>query len=150
MPQWRRICCPVDFSETAHVALHAAADLARRVGAEMTLLHVSEEPVGTAPEVIVSPPELFERIAAETERRLDGWRSEAEAIAGGPVRSVVVTGKAAAEIVRFAREGGFDLVVMGTHGRTAIRHLVLGSVTEKVVRQAECHVLVIRGPRSEK
>src|SRR5574342_178600 len=62
-------------------------------------------------------------------------------------RSLVVSGAAATEVVRVVREGGYDLVVMGTHGRRGIRHLVLGSVAERVVREAPCAVLVVR-PRS--
>ncbi len=146
MATWTKICCPIDFSETSRAALEEAAELARRYEAEMALLHVFEPPAATS-DLMVTPPEMFEQTAKELERKLELWRSEAERRGAKAVRSLVVTGAAATEVVRFAREGGYDLVVMGTHGRRGLRHLVLGSVAERVVREAPCAVLVVR-PRS--
>jgi universal stress protein A len=145
MSNWYKICCPVDFSETSRVALEESSDLARRCGAELTLVHVAEPAKGPG-EMGVSLPELSKGTAADLERKLAGWKAEAERISGGTVRSAVIAGAGAGEICRFAREGGFDLLVMGTHGRTGIRHLVLGSVAEKVIREAHCPVLVVRLP----
>ena len=139
MASWSKICCPVDFSETSRAALDEAVDLAAHFGAELALLHVFE----VAP-TMVSPPEVFERTVRELERKLELWRAEAERRGASRVRSTVANGVPAAEIVRFAREGGHDLVVMGTHGRRGLRHLVLGSVAERVVREAHCPVLVVR------
>ncbi len=144
MAAWTRICCAVDFSESSRFALLEAADLARRHEADLTLLHVFEPPAALAGDTLVAPPELFEASAVEMDRKLEGWRAEAERVAGRRVFSMVRTGNPASEIVHFARERFVDLVVMGTHGRTGIRHLVLGSVAERVVRQADCSVLVAR------
>ncbi len=80
----------------------------------------------------------------ELERKLAQWKAKAEDISGGTVSSQLIEGTAGKEIVRFAREGGLDLIVVGTHGRTGVRHLVLGSVAERVVREAHCPVLVAR------
>ena len=146
MATWTKICCPIDFSDTSRVALEEAAELARRYEAEIALLHVFEPPAATS-DLMVTPPEMFEQTAKDLERKLELWRAEAERRGAKAVRALVVTGAAATEVVRFAREGGYDLVVMGTHGRRGLRHLVLGSVAERVVREAPCAVLVVR-PRS--
>jgi nucleotide-binding universal stress UspA family protein len=146
MSNWYRVCCAVDFSETSRAALEEAADLARRAGAELTVIHVFEPPVG-ASGTVVPESALFEATRVELERKLELWRAEAEDLSGGAVRSRLVPGSAAQEVVRFAREGNFDLVVVGTHGRTGLRRLVLGSVAELVVREAGCPVLVVHPPK---
>ncbi len=143
MASWTKICCPIDFSETSRAALEEASELAQRYQAELVLLHVFEPPVATA-DLMVAPPEMFEQTAKDLERKLEVWKGEAERRGARAVRALVVTGAAATETVRFAREGGYDLVVMGTHGRRGLRHLVLGSVAERVVREAPCAVLVVR------
>ena len=143
MASWTKICCPIDFSETSRVALEEASELARRYQGELALLHVFEPPVATS-DLMVAPPGMFEQTAKDLERKLELWKGEAEQRGAKAVRALVVTGAAATETVRFAREGGYDLVVMGTHGRRGLRHLVLGSVAERVVREAPCAVLVVR------
>ena len=143
MASWTKICCPIDFSETSRVALEEASELARRYQGELALLHVFEPPVATS-DLMVAPPGMFEQTAKDLERKLELWKGEAEQRGARVVRALVVTGAAATETVRFAREGGYDLVVMGTHGRRGLRHLVLGSVAERVVREAPCAVLVVR------
>ena len=145
MSGWKRICCPVDFSETSRVALETSAGLAKREGAELALVYVLEMPAAVA-EFPMLPAEFLEQTTREVEKKLERWRSEAEGLRGGPVRAEVVSGSPAGEIVRHARAGGFDLLVVGTHGRTGIRHLVLGSVAERVIREAHCAVLVVRRP----
>ncbi|HEY6106644.1 MAG TPA: universal stress protein [Anaeromyxobacteraceae bacterium] len=143
MASWTKICCPIDFSETSRAALDEASDLAQRYQADLALVHVFEPAVATA-DLMIAPPEMFEQTAKELERKLEVWKGEAERRGARSVRASVVTGVAATETVRFAREGGYDLVVMGTHGRRGLRHLVLGSVAERVVREAPCAVLVVR------
>lgn len=146
MASWTSICCPIDFSETSRVALEQAAELSRRYQAKLSLLHVFEPPGATA-ELMVSPPEFLDQTIKELERKLDLWKAEAERHGAAPVRALVATGSPATEIARFATTAGCDLVVMGTHGRRGLPHLVLGSVAERVVREAPCAVLVVR-PRS--
>ncbi len=141
MAEWKKICCAIDFSEPSRFAMKEAADLARRLQADLTLLHVYEARA-PSPEILLSK---FEQAAAEMESKMATWQGEAERIAGRPVRSMVLTGSAANEILRFVGEGSFDLVVTATHGHTGLKHLVLGSVAERVVRQAHCAVLVVRG-----
>ncbi len=141
MAAWNKICCAVDFSEPSRFAMLEAADLAKRFGANLALVHVYE-----APPTISSVPEVLEQAKREMDRKMESWRAEAERLAGRPVQAEVVAGEAAAEIVRFAKERFMELVVLATHGRTGVKHLVLGSVAEKVVRQADCEVLVVRRP----
>lgn len=150
MGEWKKICCAIDFSEPARFAMEEACALARRLQADLTLLHVNEAPLPASGEMVLSPPELFERAAKELERKMSGWRDEAERLASRPIRSVILAGNSAAdEIARFVREGRFDLLVMATKGRTGLKRLVLGSVAERVVREADCSVLVVRRPAAE-
>jgi nucleotide-binding universal stress UspA family protein len=144
MTAWRRICCPVDFSPASRVALEEAADLAWRFAAELTLLHVDDRagrPVGSE---TLLPPAALEPWTLELERQLAEWAGLAERIAVRPVRYALAAGPAAEEILRFVADGGFDVVVMGTHGRGEREHLEFGSVAEAVVRGAGCPVLVVR------
>jgi len=145
MIAWKRMCCAVDFSEPSRSALAAAADLARRLGAELTLLHVYEPPA-VANEALV---ERYGRAAIDLERQLGEWRAEGESRAGRPAHSTILIGKPAVEIERFAREGGFHLLVLGSHGRGGVERLVLGSLAERVLREAPCPVLVVRRPPAE-
>ena len=143
MAEWKRICCAVDFSEPSHLALQEAADLARRFDAELTLAHVYENPTAVASALDAPRLEHVERAGAELDGTLASWRSEAGR-ASRPAHSVMLSGETAPELLRFLREGSFDVLVVGTHGRTGIRHLVLGSVAERLVREAPCRVLVVR------
>jgi nucleotide-binding universal stress UspA family protein len=146
MAAWNRICCPVDFSPPSRVALEEGADLAWRFGAELVLLHVDDRPVRPVSSETLLPPAALEPWTLEPERRLAEWAGIAERIAIRPVRYALVPGHPAEEILRFAAEGGFDAVVMGTHGRGDLERLRFGSVAEAVVRGASCPVLVARRP----
>ena len=146
MVSWLRILCAVDFSRASGSTLEAAADQARRHGAELTLLHVREPPPAAAVKGFAPPPVPSAAEAVEVGRQLARWREEATRLAGREVRAELASGSPAAEIVRLARQGNHDLVVVGTHGRTGFRRLVLGSVAERVVREAPCPVLVVRPP----
>lgn len=139
---WKKLCCAVDLSEPSRAALEQSADLARQLGAELTLLHVYE-PHAPSPELLL---QRLEEASPDLERQLEGWRARAEAQAGRAVRVVLLTGNPAPEIVRFAAAGGFDLVVLATHGRTGLARVLMGSVAEHVVRHAHGPVLVVRRP----
>ncbi len=144
MTEWRRICCAVDFSDPSRFAMEEAADLARTFRAQLTLVHVEEPPPVMPVDMFIPAPATFETVSVDVARCMAAWREVAAARAGSPVRSSVRIGAPAEEILRFAREDAMDLVVLGTHGRTGLKHLVLGSVAERVVRQAPCPVLVVR------
>lgn len=146
MLEWKRICCATDFSEPSRLAMLKAAELARRLDADLELVHVHAPPPAAGADVIAVPEAVEAASLVELERSMTMWRDEAERLAGRRVRSTVLPGDAAGEIVRLARERPFDLVVVGTHGRKGLSRLVLGSVAAHVVRTASCAVLVVRRP----
>jgi nucleotide-binding universal stress UspA family protein len=142
------LLCPTDFSECADAAQAAAARLARRLGAELVLLHVAvEAPLyheGWKPAAQV-------RQVFETQRQWakDTLEERAKAIreTGVPARGVVVDGVAHRAIVAEAERMGAELIVMGTHGRGGLDRFLLGSVADRVIRLATCPVLTVREPR---
>ena len=140
MSEWSRICCALDFSDTSRLAMARAAEMARQCGAQLTHQPPSQPTV----DLLVPARALEELATVDLARDLAVWRTEAERIATTGVRTALVEGDPAAGILRYARDHGVDLLVLGTHGRTGLRRLVLGSVAERVVRQAPCPVMVVR------
>ena len=145
---WKRICCPIDFSDASRAAMEVAADLARRQGADLVLLHAYPIPGYTFPDgSVVASPKMMQELADQAERHLEEWRAAAEGLVGAPrVTTHKAVGEPAAEIVAYAKERRVDLVVVGTHGRTGLEHALMGSVAERVVRRAHCPVLTVRPP----
>ncbi len=146
-----RILVPIDFSAHADRALRYATTLADRFNATVEVLHVVEDPFVSgawAPEAVApNIPELLADLVAAARGKLDDLK--AAAIAKGvrlktTVLTTVVSGRPADTIADFARTERFDLIVMGTHGRTGLSHALLGSVAERVVRTAPCPVLTVR------
>jgi nucleotide-binding universal stress UspA family protein len=119
---WKRICCAVDYSPQSRAAMRVATDLARRLDAEVTLLHV-EDP-------------------AHPEDQMPQWKRDVEA-AGVRVKTALTSGDPKLAIAEWADGHGADLVVMGTFGKTGRAHALVGSVAENTVRNAKCPVLVI-------
>lgn len=144
MLAWRKIGCGTDFSEPSRLAMLKAAELARRLDAELELVHVYTPPAPTGPDMLVTPEGVGSMTFEELDSTMAKWRDEAERLVGRPVRSTVVPGDPASEIARYARERPFDAVVVGTHGRRGLQRLVIGSVAERVVREAPCTVVVVR------
>ena len=138
----RKILCPVDFSETAHVALFRAVELAGESGGKLTLLHVYQAP---STDGIVYAPQMLGEMQAAAERGLAEWAAQAQAL-GVTADTVVLMGVPWQETVNLAQSRGCDLIVVGTHGRTGLKRALIGSVAEKVVRHAPCAVLVVRWP----
>jgi len=138
-----RILVPVDFSNSSRIALQYAAAFAREFSAQLTLLHVTE----TTP-YERAMPEFRREIHDEAQARLRTLARE-QAEGGVTPQCVVRTGRPWQQIVREAGGGGADVVVVGTHGRTGLKHVFLGSVAEQVVRHAPCPVLVARETRYE-
>jgi nucleotide-binding universal stress UspA family protein len=148
----KNILLPTDFSEPSDVAVRYAKALAENFGSSLHVLHVLEEsnltwvasegftpPLGldVRGEVEKSARERLERALTDAERQK--YRA----------RLVFRVGNPFVEIVRYAREENVDLIVMGTHGRGLIAHMLLGSVAERVVRKAPCPVLTVRHPEHE-
>jgi universal stress protein A len=138
----KKILVPTDFSECAAAAVDYAKGLAEKVGGTLTLLH-TYLPMAMAGGDGTMLPDIDAELAQEAQTQMLALRAELEA-AGVLVEQRVVRGPSAETIAQVARAGGFDLIVMGTHGRTGLRHLLLGSVAERVVRLASCPVLTVR------
>ena len=138
-----RILVPVDFSNCSQIALQYAAAVAREFNAQLTLLHVTE----TTPYERAMPG--FRReIYEEAQARLKTLARD-QADCGVTPQCVVRTGRPWQQIVREAAASGADVVIVGTRGRTGLKHVFLGSVAERVVRHAPCPVLVARETQYE-
>jgi nucleotide-binding universal stress UspA family protein len=142
---WKRICCPIDFSGPSEEAVRVAADLSQRFDAELQLLHVFHVPTYSFLDASVSPTGgMIQRLLDRVDSMLAHWQQVAEQLHARKVVATKLEGIPHVEIVRFAHEAKCDLIVMGTHGHTGVKHALIGSVAEKVVRTAECPVLTIR------
>lgn len=154
--QLAHILAPVDQSEPARGAARSAAEMAVRFGAELHLLNVVTPQLIYAewPELVMPPEDLTEEMLEQCRRYLDGLEAELTALgASVTVHCEESAMRPFAAINQFARDLPADLIVVGSHGRTGLRHALLGSTAEKVVRKAHCPVLVIKseeaGPRLE-
>jgi nucleotide-binding universal stress UspA family protein len=147
MKPFNKILVPVDFSVHAAKAIAAAADLSRRYEAPLTLVHVYEPIAYALPEgyVLYTPTQLADMLT-EFGKRLAAAKRDAEAAGALQVGTEQLQGWPAIEIVDYATQKGFDLIVMGTHGRKGIKHALMGSVAERVVRTAPCPVLTLKAP----
>jgi nucleotide-binding universal stress UspA family protein len=141
-PPPRRILVPTDFSAAADAALDVARVIARRLAGSLHLLHVMSEPADASSEVYIGEsPELRQERIRDAVNRLNHRVSAADRTAGF-ADTEVVSGSPAASIADRARE--YDLIVMGTHGRQGLTHVLMGSVAERVVRHARCPVMTVR------
>ena len=146
----KKILVPTDFSECSEVATKYARALSQAFRAELHLIHVLENPYALLadPMSFAPPPNFYEDLEAQTRDRLKQICADWEP-PQPHVELVTSQGSAFVDIVRYAREHNIDLIVMGTHGRGAIAHMLMGSVAEKVVRKAPCPVLTVRHPQHE-
>ncbi len=150
----RKILVPVDFSELSPGVIQAGVDIARDRGASVTVLHVARESDylahygGEFHSANISVSKLRDDAWATLEARLKdlvrgvsaGTNIEVSLLWGSPVR----------DILGVAERGGYDLIVMATHGRRMLSRFFLGSVTEEVIRRAPCPVLAVRARIAEK
>jgi nucleotide-binding universal stress UspA family protein len=145
MKPFQAILVPVDFSPPSIEALHVAADLARRYSAQVTLVYVYE-PLGrfVPDSYLFWNAEQVSTLLTHMKEDLESQRQLFEGIGATQVRTLVLQGVPADEIVAHARSLGADLIVMGTHGRTGLLHALMGSVAERVLRTAPCAVLAVR------
>ena len=145
MSRIKRILVPTDFSPTAEIALQYAIDLAP-AGASIHVIHVVDVTglLASYPDgMYVDPAALRADLVAEAQTRLcDAVRKVPSEYA--TVSTEVFVGRPVGAIVEAAKMRKADLIVMGTHGRGALAHLVLGSVAERVLRTAQCPVLTVR------
>jgi nucleotide-binding universal stress UspA family protein len=149
MIEIRTILCPVDFSPGASAATEYAVSLAEKLGARVHLLHVYPLPMLAAPDGgLMVTPEMVTRMSTESERAISEVAARYEG-RGVEIETHVRDGAPYSEILRRAEQVGADLIVMGTHGRSGIAHLLLGSVAEKVVRSSLIPVLTVRSERPD-
>jgi len=146
---FQRVLVPVDFSECSRAALHKAAKLTRRTGGTIDVIHAWRLPAFVPPESVVGT------VGAAGEPLVDLMQANAEAAMRKLVESArsegieitdarILLGNPAAVIVEQAGSGGYDLIVLGTHGRSGLSHALIGSVAERVVRLSPVPVLTVR------
>ena len=142
-----KMLVPVDFSSGSDSSVAYATALAQTLRAVITLLHVYQRSDGMS-SIVPGADQVVddEHDRAFAQQWLEGLRAKSMRGRDVETRVVVVAGSPAEEIVAFARKSSFDMIVMGTHGRTGLRHALMGSVAEAVVRQAPCPVLTIHCP----
>jgi nucleotide-binding universal stress UspA family protein len=142
----KRVLAPTDFSSHSEKAVRFACGLAERFGADLHLVHVLSEIIPAGPDPLlmpVMPPQFYqenEDRAKETLQRLldPAWGKPKATV------SAVRWGSPVEAIVDYAGEQKIDLLVIATHGRTGLSHVLLGSVAERIVRESPCPVLTIR------
>jgi nucleotide-binding universal stress UspA family protein len=145
----KTILVPTDFSECSEAALRYGRALATSFGCTLHLLHVVQDPY--------TQPWAADAFPAPLGVLLDQWQEQARTRLAESIpeeeraRVVIATqiGSPFLEILRYASEESVDLIVIGTHGRGPIGHMLLGSVAERVVRRAPCPVLTVRHPQHE-
>lgn len=142
-----RILVPTDFSDFSRPAMLYGCAMAARFGAELHLLHIVPDPAMLVPEAaafsvetIQAQSESLVKDAAAMLQKLppDGWENEK------PIVREVRVGAAFMEIIDYARENEIELIVIGTHGRSGLMHILMGSVAERIVRKAPCPVLTVK------
>ena len=142
----RRILVPLDFSDQAPNVLDWAAHLAKQHGGRVILLHAYHLPVEFQQlEGAYLPPDFWSNVKVEAEQSLSRYAEELER-RGIQVESVVREGYPATVIVDEAASQSVDLIVIGTHGLSGLKHLLLGSIAERVVQRAPCPVLTVKTP----
>jgi nucleotide-binding universal stress UspA family protein len=145
----RKILVPTDFSTYAELAVEEALEVADAFSASITLFHVYELPLpmsdgayafAAADTVRSIEASAQTSLAAARSDLLRHWRGSPERVG-----TTLAMGAPATRIVEEAQQGGYDLIVMGTHGRTGLSHMLIGSVAERVVRTSGCPVLTVPG-----
>lgn len=135
-----RILCATDFSDSSKYALQFAVAIAKRHQATIELLHVMEPSAYSGErlesEEVTFTEKMYNRLRECTRDIPEEVRINLKTIAGIPYM----------EIIRRAKQIDADLIIIGTHGRTGIRHMLIGSVAEKIVRTAPCPVMTVRHP----
>lgn len=145
MKPFKKILVPSDFSAHSQEALRAAADLATRYEGSVTIVHAYEPVAYPLPEgyVVFTATQLAD-MQTEFDKQLAVAKRDAIAAGAQQVDTKQLMGNPAYEIVEYAKQHGFDIIVMGTHGRRGLKHALLGSVAERVLRTAPCPVLIVK------
>lgn len=141
---FKKILCPVDFSKFTEEVIAYAADIAKQYGAELHVLHVIPNLTYFTPYESFLTPENLVAVEKNIQNEVERDFGKILKHVGMEIKKVVKTGVAFVEIIDYAKSEGIDLIVMGTHGRSGIEHILIGNVAEKVVRKSPCPVMTIR------
>jgi nucleotide-binding universal stress UspA family protein len=142
-PRFDHVLCPVDFSPDSPRIIERAEAFVEPGGTGLDLMHVIELPLAAGGDPMLT--ELVTDVDARATTQLEGYVTDVTGRRTFPIRSEVLTGKPTEMILaKLDEDRTFDLVVVGTHGRTGLKRMVMGSVAEQLVRHAPCSVLVIR------
>jgi nucleotide-binding universal stress UspA family protein len=144
----KKLLVPTDFTEPSGIALRYAKAFAEAFGAALHVLHVIEENAWAYGPDVYNPELIRQAQERDASERLSKVLTDAER-QKFRAELVMKSGSPFVEIVRYAKAEDIDLIVMGTHGRGPIAHMLLGSVAEKVVRKAPCPVLTVRHAEHE-
>ncbi len=146
---FKKILFCTDFSENSHYAFTYALNLAKTYKTKLMILHITPEPVHPEQLSIYLPPERLEELKLSQKKELNEqlqkhYLDKMERFKDYQV--MIKTGEPFIEIIRTSKKEKADLIVMGTHGRTGLDHILFGSTAEKVVRKSTCPVLTVRLP----
>lgn len=141
---FKKVLCPVDFSEFTAEIVQYAHDIAKKYGAELHMLHVLPNLTYYTPYESFLTPENLIAIEKSIQSEVDNDFTNLLKHLDVKVKKVMKEGVVFLEIINYIKAESIDLVVMGTHGRGAIEHILIGSVAEKVVRKSPCPVMTIR------
>jgi glycine betaine transporter len=150
MKPYTKILVPTDFSSHADEALDTAIDLAGRYGASIALVHSFEPVIYAFPEASGIYQSLqLEDVLGDIDKELEKRKQIALARGAQGVATVQLRGYPPIELTDYASAHGYDLIVLGTHGRRGLSRALMGSVAERVVRLAHCPVLTVRSAPAE-
>ena len=148
----KKVLVATDFSEPSDAALAYGRELARTFSASLTILHVVDNVLTRAygaDGIALADPGLQEQLEATARQQVNALVFEEDRQTIHATGVIATSNSPSGAIVAYARDEAFDLIVMGTHGRGAMAHLLMGSVAERVVRTAPCPVLTVRHPEHE-
>ena len=143
------ILCPVDYSLGSFTALTKALDLAASFRARVEVLHVWELPHSLRPDLMVwlegsERSEVSRVVTSQAAQEMARFLEKLPLAQRQILTTKILEGNIIDQIIKTAKDGGFDMIVMGTHGRTGLEHVLLGSIAERTIRRATCPVLTVR------
>ena len=144
---FKKILCPVDFSEFTDEILEYAVNIAQKYNSELHLIHIIPNLNYFTPYESFFTPENLIVVEKNMETEVNKDFDELMKKINVPAKKIIKNGAAFVEIINYARTESMDLIIIGTHGRTGLEHILIGSVAERVLRKSPCPVLTVR-PRS--